>query len=135
MLFHLYTVVRSMSEADVTKRDQCWAALIDTLYRTRRDQYDSKGNRIEDGFKLEDVYERYDLEDENISYATLRRTAKAMQALEFLKRDSEKAKTWLRGPRANIQLADTRVDLNFVLEQMDLSEEEFYNQVDEEGFV
>jgi len=121
---------------DVSKRSECWSAILSALYRTRRlSNTKEDGTIVHDGFQLQDVYEMYDLADKDISYATLRRTARDMQEREWLERESEKAKTWRRGPRAAVMLSETGVDIELVLERLGMTEEELFEAADEQGFV
>jgi len=83
-----------MSEYEyATKRDQCWTAILQHAFK-------------HDTFLLRDVY-REELGGDNgsINYATLRRTARGMQELKWLSRESEKAQNWNRGILADLLLA------------------------------
>ncbi|PSQ43411.1 hypothetical protein BRD17_06420 [Halobacteriales archaeon SW_7_68_16] len=84
-----------MSEYEyATKRDQCWTAILQHAFK-------------HDTFLLRDVYEKeLDGDDGSINYATLRRTARGMQELGWLSRESEKAQNWHRGILSDLLLAE-----------------------------
>jgi len=75
-----------------TKRDRCWNAILKYAVK-----YDT--------FLLREVAEEEFSEDDDINYATLRRTARGMQELGWLSRESEKAQNWNRGVLADLVLA------------------------------
>lgn len=74
-----------------TKRDRCWHALLIALFR-------------HDEFALRQIYET-EFDDDEINYATFRRTARALEELGFLSRRSEDAQRWSRGPKAELMMA------------------------------
>lgn len=87
-----------MSEYEhATKRDQCWDAILKHAFKKRE-------------FLLKDVYQQeLDGDDGSINYATLRRTARGMQEIGWLKRRSEKAQNWERGVMADLLLAERQM--------------------------
>jgi len=93
---------------NVTKRDQCWHALLIALFR-------------HDEFALRQVYET-ELNEDEINYSTLRRTARALEELGFLDRKSEKAQRWSRGPLAELLITRQEVEPERIFMEYDVDE-------------